>query len=266
MDYLKHSFESPVVEHWGFGKGSQKADHKYIDRKWVNGKWQYIYNTAQKGAKAVGGAASSVGNKISSGVREISKSSVGQKVIGGAKSAYKASETKLSELKTIGASALASGKKFMSDMGTKASTKVGDIKTSGAHQIANGKRAIMKLYNEKTGANHKKLEDIALRNADRYRQSGAYDRMASADKKASYERLKKEMARGVTVLKPDYSSRSDTYSSRPGYNKEFTRTNNPYTLSRTRGDAGDYKQITNDRTNYSRANNSRRKRVTRKTR
>ena len=29
-------------------KGSQRANHKYIDRKWVNNKWQYIYDTKGK--------------------------------------------------------------------------------------------------------------------------------------------------------------------------------------------------------------------------
>ena len=37
-DYLLHR-----------NSGYQKQNHKYIARKWVNGKWQYIYNKLQNG-------------------------------------------------------------------------------------------------------------------------------------------------------------------------------------------------------------------------
>lgn len=34
---------SNYLIHWGLKKGSQKEGHKYLDRFWKNGKWQYIY-------------------------------------------------------------------------------------------------------------------------------------------------------------------------------------------------------------------------------
>ncbi len=34
------------LQHWG--KGKESKDHKYTAREWVKGKWQYVYDTANK--------------------------------------------------------------------------------------------------------------------------------------------------------------------------------------------------------------------------
>lgn len=32
-----------------YAQGSESKNHAYVDRKWVNGKWQYIYDAADRG-------------------------------------------------------------------------------------------------------------------------------------------------------------------------------------------------------------------------
>lgn len=40
-----------VLQHWG--KGKEARNHKYASREWVKGKWQYIYDTANKAKNKV---------------------------------------------------------------------------------------------------------------------------------------------------------------------------------------------------------------------
>ena len=55
MQYRVIRTDQADLEHGLFGrKGSQKKDHKYLLREWVNGKWKYYYTQAQIQAKKLG--------------------------------------------------------------------------------------------------------------------------------------------------------------------------------------------------------------------
>ena len=47
-------------------KGTQKQNHKYSAREWVNGKWKYFYGQASKAGNAVSTAATKAGNAVAS--------------------------------------------------------------------------------------------------------------------------------------------------------------------------------------------------------
>lgn len=83
MQYRVIRTDQADLEHGLFGrKGSQKKDHKYLLREWVNGKWKYYYTQAQIQAKNVGKKISnaikpknkSLGNQIKSVAKNIGKS------------------------------------------------------------------------------------------------------------------------------------------------------------------------------------------------
>lgn len=55
MEYRAIYTDQEDLEHGLFGrKGSQKKNHKYLLREWVNGKWKYYYTQAQIQAKKLG--------------------------------------------------------------------------------------------------------------------------------------------------------------------------------------------------------------------
>lgn len=55
MEYRAIYTGQEDLEHGLFGrKGSQKKNHKYLLREWVNGKWKYYYTQAQIQAKKLG--------------------------------------------------------------------------------------------------------------------------------------------------------------------------------------------------------------------
>ncbi len=54
MSEFKYEY-GKSLQHWG--KGKEAKDHKYIDREWVKGKWQYIYGKMGGDAKATRDAA-----------------------------------------------------------------------------------------------------------------------------------------------------------------------------------------------------------------
>lgn len=170
MDYLRFPYSNdPYMSHWGF----QKANHKYTAREWVNGKWNYIYGNAKAGAKAVAGGASKAYDSASKFVDKNitgasakakaqkfagSKSTIGKfqesqatksynnSAAGRISSASKWGSTKISELKTSGASAISSGKKAIGKLGRNASTKMGELKTAAGSQIDAGKKKLMKTF------------------------------------------------------------------------------------------------------------------------
>ena len=39
--------EDEYLQHWGFKKGEERKDHKYIKREWKNGRWQYYYDNGK---------------------------------------------------------------------------------------------------------------------------------------------------------------------------------------------------------------------------
>lgn len=49
MNIYQRPLRPDELMHWGI-KGMEREDHKYLDRKWVNGRWQYIYSQAQQTA------------------------------------------------------------------------------------------------------------------------------------------------------------------------------------------------------------------------
>lgn len=194
MDYLRFPYSNdPYMSHWGFGKGSQKANHKYTAREWVNGKWNYIYGNAKSGAKAVAGGASKAYDSASKFVDKNitgasakakaqkfagSKSTIGKfqesqatksynnSVAGRISSASKWGSTKISDLKTSGASAISSGKKAIGKLGRNASTKMGELKTAAGSQIEAGKTALMKKF-APGKYRQQQLDEINQRNANR---------------------------------------------------------------------------------------------------
>lgn len=78
MEYKAIYINQDDFEHSLFGKkGSQKKNHKYLMREWVNGKWKYYYTQAQINARKIGNKLArkkTLGDEIKDSAKQIKRS------------------------------------------------------------------------------------------------------------------------------------------------------------------------------------------------
>lgn len=144
-------------------KGFQKANHKYIDRKWVNGKWQYIYNTGTKGRLQP------VSNKL--------KNTLNSKRISDSNASYIKKGSQKFKASLIGERA---AKSFAEQ---ESKTSIGQLKKKVKNAL--GVTAKEKLNKKKAAYNAAVNAEKNLKNASSETQKGA--RKNAISTKASYD-------------------------------------------------------------------------------
>lgn len=142
MEYRAIYTGQEDLEHGLFGrKGSQKKNHKYLMREWVNNKWKYYYTQAQIQAKKLGSKVT--GKNNSKEIKKLENAAASAK-----KSSEKAGKEFSKAAKNTGKSlskAISNGekktKKILDNIGNKSSKKenkryiavgVESVKGSGA--------------------------------------------------------------------------------------------------------------------------------------
>ena len=165
MEYRVIYTDQEDLEHGLFGrKGSQKKNHKYLMREWVNDKWKYYYTQAQIQAKKLG-------KKISKEAKSVQKD-ISKAVKNGGKEAKKSISKAISNGKKKVDRAL----KNLNKTSTKA---LKDAKK----QIDKGKKTVQNIIENGPPGYYSVQE---LKNGNRSMWGGASDEaFAKAHKKAA---------------------------------------------------------------------------------